>query len=137
MVINGRRDFAYEYMGITSSEGSKRCLKNLTNFKEFTWVDMCLNFFLPYRMGWISGFLCFLPVHCVFSLHIATGFFVEANSQWILKVGIRGKNCVVIGVEKKTIPTLQDDRTIRKIHSIDEHVMLAFAGKFANLLPAF
>lgn len=46
----------------------------------------------------------------------------------LFQVGVRGKNCVVIGVEKKSIPTLQDDRTIRKIHSIDEHVMLAFAG---------
>jgi 20S proteasome subunit alpha 4 len=38
----------------------------------------------------------------------------------------------VIGVEKKSIPTLQDDRTIRKIHCIDEHVMLAFAGLSAD-----
>lgn len=38
----------------------------------------------------------------------------------------------MIGVEKKSIPTLQDDRTIRKIHSIDEHVMLAFAGLSAD-----
>ncbi|KAK0421330.1 hypothetical protein QR680_015181 [Steinernema hermaphroditum] len=41
-------------------------------------------------------------------------------------------DCVVIGVEKKSIPTLQDDRTIRKIHSIDNHVMLAFAGLSAD-----
>jgi len=47
-------------------------------------------------------------------------------------IGIRGKDCIVIGVEKKSIPTLQDDRTIRKIHSIDEHVMLAFAGLSAD-----
>lgn len=41
---------------------------------------------------------------------------------------MRGKDCIVIGVEKKSIPALQDDRTIRKIHMIDDHVMLAFAG---------
>ncbi|EJW86587.1 hypothetical protein WUBG_02504, partial [Wuchereria bancrofti] len=52
----------------------------------------------------------------------------EAVKKGSTAVGVRGKNCVVIGVEKKSIPTLQDDRTIRKIHSIDEHVMLAFAG---------
>jgi hypothetical protein len=46
------------------------------------------------------------------------------------QIGVRGKDCVVLGVEKKSIPTLQDDRTIRKIHTIDEHVMLAFAGNF-------
>lgn len=44
------------------------------------------------------------------------------------EVGVRGKNCIVIGVEKKAIPALQDERTIRKIHMIDDHVMLAFAG---------
>lgn len=43
-------------------------------------------------------------------------------------MAIRGKDCVVVAVEKKSIPALQDDRTIRKIHKIDEHVLLAFAG---------
>ncbi|OZC12800.1 peptidase, T1 family [Onchocerca flexuosa] len=56
----------------------------------------------------------------------------EAVKKGSTAVGVRGKNCVVIGVEKKSIPTLQDDRTIRKIHSIDEHVMLAFADYFSN-----
>ena len=41
---------------------------------------------------------------------------------------MRGKDCIVIGVEKKAVPALQDDRTIRKIHMVDDHVMLAFAG---------
>ena len=39
----------------------------------------------------------------------------------------------MIGVEKKSIPALQDDRTIRKIHAIDDHVMLAFAGSFSYI----
>uniref|UniRef100_A0A0N5AP40 Proteasome subunit alpha type n=1 Tax=Syphacia muris TaxID=451379 RepID=A0A0N5AP40_9BILA len=56
----------------------------------------------------------------------------EAVKKGSTAVGVVGKNCVVIGVEKKSIPTLQDDRTIRKIHSIDEHVMLAFAGLSAD-----
>ena len=47
-------------------------------------------------------------------------------------VGIVGKDCVVLGVEKKSIPTLQDDRTIRKIVSIHDHIMLAFAGLSAD-----
>ncbi|EYC32190.1 hypothetical protein Y032_0003g1450 [Ancylostoma ceylanicum] len=50
----------------------------------------------------------------------------------IASVGVRGKDCIVIGVEKKSIPALQDDRTIRKIHMIDDHVMLAFAGLSAD-----
>jgi 20S proteasome subunit alpha 4 len=41
---------------------------------------------------------------------------------------VRGTDSIVIAVEKKSVPLLQDDRTIRKIHRIDEHVILAFAG---------
>lgn len=47
-------------------------------------------------------------------------------------MGIVGKNCVVLGVEKKTIPALQDDRTIRKILRIHDHIMLSFAGLSAD-----
>ncbi|TKR92957.1 hypothetical protein L596_007505 [Steinernema carpocapsae] len=56
----------------------------------------------------------------------------EAVKKGSTAIGVRGKDCVVIGVEKKSIPTLQDDRTIRKIHIIDSHVMLAFAGLSAD-----
>ena len=54
--------------------------------------------------------------------------FVYSNERFCIQIGVRGKDCIAIGVEKKSIPILQDDRTIRKIHRIDEHVMLAFAG---------
>jgi len=56
----------------------------------------------------------------------------EAVKKGSTAIGVVGKSCVVIGVEKKSIPTLQDDRTIRKIHAIDGHVMLAFAGLSAD-----
>ncbi|ETN76673.1 multicatalytic endopeptidase [Necator americanus] len=56
----------------------------------------------------------------------------EAVKKGSTAVGVRGKDCIVIGVEKKSIPALQDDRTIRKIHMIDDHVMLAFAGLSAD-----
>ena len=48
------------------------------------------------------------------------------------KVGIRGKNIVVLGVEKKSIAKLQDDRTVRKICALDNHVFMAFAGEPAE-----
>jgi len=56
----------------------------------------------------------------------------EAVKKGSTAIGVRGKDCIAIGVEKKSIPILQDDRTIRKIHRIDEHVMLAFAGLSAD-----
>jgi 20S proteasome subunit alpha 4 len=56
----------------------------------------------------------------------------EAVKKGSTVVAVRGKDCVVLGVEKKSIPTLQDDRTIRKIFCLDEHVMLGFAGLTAD-----
>lgn len=56
----------------------------------------------------------------------------EAVKKGSTAVAVRGKDCVVIGVEKKSVPVLQDDRTIRKIHELDTHVMAAFSGLSAD-----
>ena len=46
---------------------------------------------------------------------------------------MRGKDVVVLGVEKKSVLQLQDPRTVRKVVALDDHVALAFAGAFVRL----
>ena len=47
-------------------------------------------------------------------------------------MGLKGKDCVILAVEKKPVAHLQDPRTIRKIQKVDQHIMCTFSGLQAD-----
>lgn len=59
-------------------------------------------------------------------------YALEAVKRGTTAVGARGKDILVLGVEKRAAVKLQDARSVRKIVKLDEHILLAFAGLMAD-----